>query len=109
MTDSRKKLSLSVISVIESVIPQQAVKQRPGHADDGMTDFFRKPHKGICPEDTAQRHCIAAAVAQFSRFSGTVLLLSWHSSPASAAQFSRRSGKALPPRRQNSAAENPPL
>ena len=42
MTDSRKKLSWSVISVIESVIPQQAVKQRPGHADDGMTDFFPK-------------------------------------------------------------------
>jgi hypothetical protein len=102
MTDSRKKLSWSVISVIESVIPQQAVKQRPGHADDGMTDFFRKPHKG----DMSGGH---SAAALHCRRRGTVLPLQQHSSPAAAAMQCQAGGKALPPRRQNSAAENPSL
>ena len=49
-----------------------------------------------------------SAAALHCRRRGTVLLLQRHSYAASVAQFSRRRGKALPPQRQNSAAENPP-
>ena len=76
---------------MESVIPQQAVKQRPGHADDGMTDFFSKT---ALREYAWRRH---SAAAKFSCCRGTAFQFRRHSSPTSVAQFSHFSSTVMPP------------
>ena len=56
---------------------------------------------GVVP----QWHCIAAAVAKFSRCGGNAVLLGWQSSPAAVAMQCQTSSKVLPRQRENFATE----